>query len=198
MAKAPRDERVYFYHHVSILGGTSLKPKVVFFVIRDMKSDAFSANIDPASFFIESNVAVQLPKRSKFKDLKDAEEFKRWISSGPNSGPNIVDGKEAYPSIELRSSTLIPPLLASYIMESRSHCPIDFSLLVLSKIMTWDKSMKDDRYCESTDDKCKMIVCWLLVVSWKHMRLVDVIETTSLFPSLDTAVNLAAQKIQDT
>ena len=116
------------------------------------------------------------------------------MPSGPNSDPNIVDGEvgeEAYPIIKLRASTPIPPFLVIHIIESWSHCPLNIVLLALFEITSWDDGMKNDIYCDSIDDEFKILVYWFMVVSWKHINLIVVIETKSLFPSLDTAVNLA-------
>lgn len=77
MAKAPRVEGSYFYHRESVLGGTRLKPKEVFFVIQCMKSDTFPINVDPVPLFIESNIAIRLPKHSKIQGCKNAEELKK-------------------------------------------------------------------------------------------------------------------------
>ena len=119
-------------------------------------------------------------------------------TSGPSSGPNVSDGENEKAMtlyIAFRSSVPLPPFLAIHIIESNSHCPIEFFLLMLVKMTSWDNDTRDDMERESADDNYKWLVYWLLVVSWTHMSKREVIKATHIFCSLDRLMIIAAQNI---
>lgn len=93
----------------------------------------------------------------KNKALSDETSLKRLMTSDPNLGPNVVDREEeegVSPSIELKFSTPLSSFLANHITDSKSTTQ--------SKSYFW--------YCRRSqlaNDNFKILVFWLLAVSWK-------------------------------